>query len=93
MKIDSYQKVDSVKKAYELLLEQPGAAVIGGGAWLKLMPKTIGTAIDLSGLGLDEIEETEKEYVIGSMVTLRQVEKFKPHPYLETVKSLMMLMQ
>ena len=78
MKIDSYQKVDSVNKAYELLLEQPGAAVIGGGAWLKLMPKTIGTAIDLTGLDLDGIEETEKEYVIGSMVTLRQVEKFKP---------------
>ena len=78
LKIDSYQKVDSVNKAYELLLEQPGAAVIGGGAWLKLMPKTIGTAIDLTGLDLDGIEETEKEYVIGSMVTLRQVEKFKP---------------
>lgn len=30
----------------------------------------IGTAIDLSGLGLDTIEETEEEFRIGCMVTL-----------------------
>lgn len=77
MKIDSHQKVDSVEEAYKLLMEQPGAAVIAGGTWLKLTPKNIKTAIDLSGLGLDEIKETEKEYVIGSMTTLRQVEKFE----------------
>lgn len=31
-------------------------------------------AIDLSGLGLDKIEETEEEFSIGCMVTLRELE-------------------
>jgi CO/xanthine dehydrogenase FAD-binding subunit len=78
LKIDSYRKVGSVEEAYDLLVGQPGASVIAGGAWLKLMPKNIGTAIDLSGIGLDSIEETEDEFVIGSMVTLRQLETFEP---------------
>ena len=34
----------------------------------------MGTAIDLSGLGLDTIEETEEGFAIGAMVTLRQLE-------------------
>lgn len=39
-----------------------------------------GTAIDLSGLGLDTIEETDVGFSIGAMVTLRQLET---HPGLE----------
>jgi CO/xanthine dehydrogenase FAD-binding subunit len=35
----------------------------------------VNTAIDLSGLGLDTIEETPEEYRIGAMVTLRQLER------------------
>ena len=31
-------------------------------------------AIDLSGLGLDTIEETDTEFIIGAMVTLRELE-------------------
>ena len=42
--------------------------------WLKMMNKNIGTAIDLSGLGLDKIEETDDTFEIGCMVTLRQLE-------------------
>ena len=38
---------------------------------------TVQTAIDLSGLGLDTIEETEEGFSIGAMVTLRQLEQ---HP-------------
>ena len=34
----------------------------------------INTAIDLSGLGLDKIEENDDEFRIGCMVTLRQLE-------------------
>ena len=34
----------------------------------------VGTAIDLSGLGLDTIEETDEGFSIGAMVTLRQLE-------------------
>ena len=45
--------------------------------WLKMGKHSFGTAIDLCDLGLDEIEETENEFRIGAMVTLRQMEK---HP-------------
>ena len=36
--------------------------------------RTILTAIDLCDLKLDQIEETENEIIIGSMVSLRQLE-------------------
>ena len=32
------------------------------------------TIVDLSGLGLDKIEETKEEFRIGAMCTLRQLE-------------------
>jgi len=76
LKIDSYLKVESIDAAYKTLMETSGAEIIGGGAWLKLMPKKISVAIDLSSLGLDEITESEKEIEIGCMVTLRQIEKY-----------------
>lgn len=75
MKIDSYLKAQSIDAAYKTLIETPGAEIIAGGAWLKLMPKRIEVAIDLGGLGLDEITESENEIEIGCMATLRQVEK------------------
>ena len=37
--------------------------------------RNVQTAIDLSNLGLDEIEETDEEFKIGAMTTLRQIEK------------------
>ena len=45
--------------------------------WLKMSRRSLSTAIDLCALGLDSIEETEDEFRIGAMVTLRQLEK---HP-------------
>ena len=42
--------------------------------WLKMGNHSLGTAIDLCGLGLDAIEETDEEFRIGAMVTLRQME-------------------
>jgi CO/xanthine dehydrogenase FAD-binding subunit len=49
--------------------------VLGGMAWLKMQNRMVGTAIDLCGLGLDTIEETEEEYRIGAMVSLRTLEQ------------------
>ena len=37
--------------------------------------RQVQTAIDWSGLGLDQIEESEEEFSIGCMVTLRQMEE------------------
>lgn len=51
--------------------------ILGGMIWLKMETINVGTAIDLSGLGLDTIEENEEGFSIGAMVTLRQLEQ---HP-------------
>ena len=35
--------------------------------WLRLSDRTVPVGIDLSGCGLNEIEETEDSFVIGAM--------------------------
>lgn len=42
--------------------------------WMKMGNHSLGTVIDLCDLGLDQIEETDEEFRIGAMVTLRQLE-------------------
>ena len=74
IEIAKYVKVKSLEEAYELN-QKKSSAVIGGMLWLKMQKKRVGTAIDLSDLGLDRIEETSEEYQIGAMVTLRQIEQ------------------
>ena len=72
----SFQKyvlAESLEQAYELN-QKKNNVILGGTGWLKLGKKSYGTAIDLSGLGLDQILETEEEFSIGCMVTLRQIE-------------------
>ena len=73
LKIKNYVKAESLEQAYELNQKRT-ACVLGGMVWLKMGKMQIGTAIDLSGLGLDTIEETEDEFRIGCMVTLRDLE-------------------
>ena len=72
--IKNYVKVQSVEEAYELNKKR-SAKVLGGTLWLKMGNRNMQTAIDLSELGLDQIEETEETFKIGAMVTLRQIEK------------------
>ena len=72
--IKNYVKVESLEQAYELN-QKRSAKVLGGTLWLKMGNRNVQTAIDLSNLGLDKIEETESEFKIGAMTTLRQIEK------------------
>lgn len=74
--INQYVKASSLEEAYELNQKRSNV-VLGGMLWLKMQKRNVGTAIDLSGLGLDTIEETESEFRIGAMVTLRQMELHK----------------
>ena len=74
--IQNYVRAKSLQEAYELNSKR-SAKIIGGMLWLKTGDISIHTAIDLSDLGLDTIRETEKEFSIGAMVTLRQLEQ---HP-------------
>ena len=71
--IREYKKVQSLEEAYELN-QKKSNRIIGGMIWLKMENINVGTAIDLSGLGLDTIEETDEGFSIGAMVTLRQLE-------------------
>ena len=72
--IKNYVKAESLEQAYELN-QKRSAKVLGGTLWLKMGDRNVQTAIDLSNLGLDKIEETEEEFKIGAMTTLRQIEK------------------
>jgi CO/xanthine dehydrogenase FAD-binding subunit len=74
IEIAKYVKVESLDEAYELN-QKKNNAIIGGMLWLKMQSNRVNVAIDLSGLGLDTIEETDTHYRIGAMVTLRQLER------------------
>ena len=74
LKIKDYVKAGSLEEAYELN-QKKSSVVVGGMLWLKMQNRQVGTAIDLSGLGLDKIEETEDAFSIGAMTTLRQIER------------------
>jgi len=71
--IDKYVVTESLEQAYELNQSKRNV-IIGGMLWLKMGRKKIGTAIDLSSLGLNLIEEDEESFKIGSMCTLREIE-------------------
>lgn len=80
MTIREYKRAESLEEAWQLNQKRPNR-VLGGMIWLKMENINVGTAIDLSGLGLDTIEETDDGFSIGAMVTLRQLEL---HPGLAT---------
>mgnify|MGYP005913560159 CR=1 FL=1 len=76
MTIREYARPATLEEAWQLN-QKKANRVLGGMIWLKMENINVGTAIDLSGLGLDTIEETEDNFSIGAMVTLRQLEE---HP-------------
>ena len=75
LRIREYRKVESLEEAYELNQKKTNR-IIGGGLWMKIGDRNLMTAIDLSGLGLDQISETEDEFVIGCMATLLFLNEF-----------------
>lgn len=73
LKIKNYVKAASLEEAFELN-QKKSACVLGGMVWLKMGNRNVSAAIDLSGLGLDTIEEHGSEFVIGCMTTLHSLE-------------------
>lgn len=71
--ITNYVKATSLEEAYELNQKRENR-IVGGMMWLRMSKGRVRTAIDLSGLGLDKIEETEEAFIIGAMCSLRQLE-------------------
>lgn len=74
--ISNYVKAESLEQAYELNQKRTNR-VLGGMMWVRLSKGRVQTAIDLSGLGLDQIEESEEEFRIGCMCSLRSLELHK----------------
>lgn len=73
LEIKEYVKAESLEQAFELNQKRTNQ-IIGGMLWMKMGDHRIQTAIDLSGLGLDTIEEDEMQFSIGCMTSLRQLE-------------------
>lgn len=76
LKIKNYVRPESLEEAYELN-QKKSSCILGGMLWLKMGNRNVGTAIDLSKLGLNEITETEEEFQIGAMTPLRDLEIHK----------------
>lgn len=68
-----YVKADSLADAYTLN-QKKSSIIIGGMMWLKMSSFYKVTVIDLSNLGLNNIEEDDQEFKIGCMCSLRQLE-------------------
>lgn len=75
MKAKMFVKAKSLEEAYKLMKENPKNKIVGGGLWLKKGNADIDTLIDLSELGLDQIEDKGEYISIGAMVSQRQLEK------------------
>ena len=71
--IREYKQAATLEEAWQLNQKRHNR-VLGGMLWMRLSKGNVQTAIDLSALGLDTIEETETEFRIGAMVSLRQLE-------------------
>lgn len=74
--IKNYVVAESLAQAYELN-QSRNNKILGGMLWMKMSDRNINTAIDLSGLSLNTITETENAFEIGCMCTLRQLETNK----------------
>ena len=72
--IQKYVRAQSLEEAYTLN-QNKRSRIVGGMMWTRLGRGTVNTAIDLSGLGLDTIEETDDSFILGAMVTLRCLEQ------------------
>lgn len=71
--IREYVWPDSVETAARLN-QKKQTTLLAGGIWTRLGQRRIGTAVDLSGLNLAGIRQTDEGFEIGAMTPLRAVE-------------------
>ena len=70
---NQYVRAESLEEAYDLY-QKKNNFILAGMLWQKMRNRTMGTAIDLCALGLDQVDETETEFRIGAYVSLRELE-------------------
>ena len=63
LEIAKYVRAESLEEAYDMN-QKKGNVILGGMLWLKLQNRRVNTAIDLSGLSLDKIEEIDRKSVV-----------------------------
>ncbi|MCQ2538540.1 MAG: FAD binding domain-containing protein [Lachnospiraceae bacterium] len=71
-----YVKAETLEEAYTLN-QAKNCKIAAGMMWLRLGKPNYNTVIDISGLGLNKIEEDDEQYRIGAMVSLRELETSK----------------
>ena len=71
--VQKYVHAQSLEEAWQLNQNKRNR-ILGGMLWLRLGKGSVNTAIDLCDLGLDTIVETEEQFSIGAMATLRDIE-------------------
>lgn len=71
-----YVKAESLEEAYTLN-QGKNNKIVGGMLWMRLGKPAYNTVIDISGLGLDKIEEDDSQFKIGAMVSLRRLETYE----------------
>lgn len=69
----SYVLARSLQEAYDLN-QKKSAVIVAGNMWLRMCGLNKQTAIDLSLLGLEKIEEEENAFLVGAMAPLRSLE-------------------
>ena len=74
--IQKYVRAQSLEEAWQLNQNKRNR-ILGGMLWMRLGKGSVNTAIDLCDLGLNTIEETEEQFSIGAMATLRDLETHK----------------
>lgn len=72
-KYKAYVTAQTLEEAYALN-QKKSSVIVAGNMWLRMCGLNKQTAIDLSALELDRIEETEDAFIIGAMVSLRALE-------------------
>ena len=71
--VQKYVRAQSLEEAWQLNQNKRNR-ILGGMLWMRLGKGSVGTAIDLCDLGLNTIEETDEQFTIGAMATLRDLE-------------------
>lgn len=72
--ITSVIQPETLEEAYQTVSQRKNNIVLGGCTFLRMGSLKIGTAVDLSKLGLQYIKEQSDSIEIGGMTTLRELE-------------------
>lgn len=73
MKCEAYVRPQTLEEA-DVLVQKKGSVILGGSLWLRMQNRAYACAVDLSGLGLDTMEETSEGIRIGAFVSIRTLE-------------------